>query len=286
MTRWMLLAVLMLSVACQAPTEPLLSLDGRDGGGVVVPNPDAGADAGFDAGVDAGPDAGPADSGPQNPVRGLVRWSPLGTSPVENLVMNPSLDTLAGVAPEAGRALQRYIFAQTPTGQPVLQIQGRDTVIIPVQARLGGVTAEVRIGRRGGAPRAVVSLAGLDRDGALGPIEVALAPTGTTQAFGDIVWQRMAVLSDASFMGTYHLMVENQDATPLFVSGPVVTPLLRGVVASDLPRAGLRPLAPARARVLAELQARAAARAREQLRSPPDLRGALKARAGSSTPKN
>ena len=176
----------------EAPSSALLTPAALDGG----PGPG-------DGGVDAGPDGGQQDAGPQGVARRLVRWSPLGTLPVENLVMNPGLDVLSSLAPMGQSELRRYHWARTPAGQPVLHISVQDTVIVPVQSRPGGVQAEVWLGRREAQPdlRAAASLVGMQRAPGLPQVSVGLAPTGDERALDGVVWRRLGLETTAELKG-------------------------------------------------------------------------------------
>jgi hypothetical protein len=240
--------------------------------------------------ADSGPPATPPrpDGGPRvgpnpGPVRRLVRWSPLGTLPAENLVMNPSLDVLSSLAPVGAAPLLRYVWPRTPAGQPVLQIPVSDAVIVPVQSRPGGLRAEAWIGARERPPQARVSVVGKGRQDGLPAVVVELRAVGAPVTLDGVIWQRVAVETDHSFMGQYHLMAANQSVGPVFLTGPQVTPRTLGVApgAATAPLGRPRALAPEEAATLAERVARAATTLRDRLAAP-DLQGRL----GSRTTEN
>lgn len=218
-------------VACSDDRDPLTSSPAAPDASVMVGDADStAADVGFDGGIDdLGPDVGRVD-------RTLVELLPLGTLPVENLVLSPTFDTFSAVGPRSlrGQLLSRFTLRRAPTDTAAVRIASNNGLFQPTQTHGNRLQIEIWVGRPEGQPASNVSVALFAVSEAGLEVELDVPAVGEqTQILDGVEWQRFAATSDQRLFGVGALVVENNSGIPLLVTGPSVVEFRAGLIEDD-----------------------------------------------------
>lgn len=225
------LASLFILVACTEDAENLEPTDA----GTTLPQKDAGHPP-DDAGVtsdDAGfmePDAG------VEPARRLIEYRILGDSPTDNLVLSPSFDLFTSgwfafsLDGQSLSDIARYYLQGTPTKQPALgsSAPAGTAILGTARSSSGPLSTSVWIGYRENEDArftAQVALLGTDTLGQ--QVAFDLLPDESSRTVsGEYVWVRYWGMAPEAPVGFVQLYIQEAGPRRVYVTGPVVVPML------------------------------------------------------------
>ena len=218
-------------VACSDKSESLSSAPSDAGFFADAEPPDQGFP---DSGVvpDTGPDAGRVD-------RTLTEFRPLGTLPVENLVLSPMLDTFSAMGPASitGGLLPRVILPASATETPAVQIPADGGMFLFTQTHGARLLAEIWVGIPESVDNVTVLVGLIAVTSAGREVQIPLElDEGSERGIDGISWRRYASILEERLYGTAALLVQNESSGAVFAQGPVVIAITSNVATTDGPK--------------------------------------------------
>lgn len=229
----------------EEPKDAGATLDGEltdatteDGGAVDAGTSSDGGDT-SDGGVDAGIPPG---------VRRLVPYRLLGTTPTDNLVINPRFDPFSSlrIITRQGDIPPVQFRLDNPTKTPIVTLSGPEFILLAVQGYKGSVQASIWVGRPPGqseTTRVALVAFGAEED----LVQDLLTPfPDESLPLGDWVWTPFRATIDAPTLGQIYLQVASEEGN-FALNGPVVIPATEGLGRQTrFPRAIRQPLPPSK----------------------------------------